>query len=164
VEVEVNSNLLLFNGDSLQKITSSSLLGDFILSCIYEDESGTIWIGTSQGLYRYTDQELRKYTVKDGLPNNFINVISEDKEGNLWIGTDSGLSIFSNNLFINYGKADGLVDIDISDIIRDDYNNKFWLVGRSERFTVVNQDPISSKTLLVENYSAAEGISHSFRK
>jgi signal transduction histidine kinase/streptogramin lyase len=154
----VNSNLLLFNGDSLQKITSSSLLGDFILSCIYEDESGTIWIGTSQGLYRYTDQELRKYTVKDGLPNNFINVISEDKEGNLWIGTDSGLSIFPNNLFINYGKADGLVDIDISDIIRDDYNNKFWLVGRSERFTVVNQDPISSKTLLVENYSAAEGF------
>jgi ligand-binding sensor domain-containing protein len=62
--------------------------------------------------------------------------------GNLWIGTDGGLSIFSNKSFINYGKADGLVDIDISDIIRDDYNNKFWLsCGGSERFTVVNQDP-----------------------
>jgi signal transduction histidine kinase/ligand-binding sensor domain-containing protein len=154
-----NTNLLLFNGDSLQKITSSSLLGDFLLSCIYEDESGTIWIGTSQGLYRYTDKELRKYTVKDGLSNNYINVISEDKDGSLWIGTTGGLSIFSNKSFINYGKADGLLDTNISSIIKDDHNNKFWLrSGGSERFMVVNQDAGDSKTLLVENYSAAEGF------
>jgi signal transduction histidine kinase/streptogramin lyase len=155
----IDSNLLMFNGESLQKITSSSLLGDFFLTCMFEDQSGSLWIGTTQGLYQYANQELRKFTVQDGLSQNYINAITEDNDSNLWIGTDGGLSIFSNKSFINYGKADGLVDIDISDIIRDDYNNKFWLsCGGSERFTVVNQDLIKSKTLLVENYSTAEGF------
>jgi len=154
-----NSNLLMFDGDSLQKITSTRLLGQLSLLCVYEDQSGNIWIGSLQGLYQYADQQIRKYTVNDGLPNNFINALSEDRDGNLWIGTDGGLSIFSNNSFVNYGKADGLIDLKISDIVRDDYNKKFWLKNRgSERLTVVGQDPIDPKTLLVENYSSAEGF------
>ncbi len=52
----------------------------------YEDSRGTMWIGTSQGLY-YWDKKKEYFEPIKELKQNYIKAIFDDKQGNLWIGT-----------------------------------------------------------------------------
>jgi ligand-binding sensor domain-containing protein len=61
--------------------------------CIFEEQDGTIWFGTVNGLLKVSpDGDVQKLTVKDGLPSDQINSIFQDSEDNLLIGTSSGLA------------------------------------------------------------------------
>ena len=67
--------------------------------CMYEDHTGSIWIGSQTGLYCY-HPSTRTFThiVNPAITNpsgNTILAIQEDRQGNLWIGTeDDGLFLF----------------------------------------------------------------------
>ncbi|MDR0895947.1 MAG: response regulator [Prevotellaceae bacterium] len=81
---------------------------------VQEDYAGTIWAGTTNGLYSFDKQtgEIHNYTVADGLPDPIICGICEDRQHNLWISTYKGISCFdrTHNRFVNYYTADGLQD------------------------------------------------------
>ena len=77
-----------------------SLSHNFIYS-IYEDRSGTLWIGTEDGLNKLvpSDKEGSSPTFihykndpnnPDSLSHNFVYSIYEDRSGVLWIGTIGG--------------------------------------------------------------------------
>ncbi|MFA9388686.1 MAG: two-component regulator propeller domain-containing protein [Prolixibacteraceae bacterium] len=88
-------------------------LSYFRISCINEDPSGNIWIGTKGGGLNKLDvktQTFTSYSVKDGLPHSEINGILFDKENNPWISTNNGISYFNikTQKFKNYSTADGL--------------------------------------------------------
>ena len=73
------------------------------VGCIQEDNDGFLWIGTTNGLYRFrTDLvnlkegiRLNKYdivTFKESrepgtIPNNYITCLDIDNNGSVWIGT-----------------------------------------------------------------------------
>ncbi len=91
---------------------STSLSSDIVTS-IYEDRSGILWIGThGGGLNKYIAERKQfvRYTIQDGLPDNIIYGILEDQEGCLWISTNNGLSHFdtATESFINYDQNEGL--------------------------------------------------------
>ena len=76
------------------------------------DHSGTLWVGTQNGLNRF-DRRTGEFTVfneRDGLPNNAIMGILEDAAGNLWLATLNGLSKFDPQAktFKNYYTDEGL--------------------------------------------------------
>ncbi|MCI0692887.1 ATP-binding protein [candidate division KSB1 bacterium] len=80
---------------------------------IYEDRSGTLWLGTYGGGLNQFDRatgKFARYTTKDGLPNDVVYGILEDGNGHLWLSTNYGLSRFhpQTRVFRNYDKADGL--------------------------------------------------------
>jgi len=61
---------------------------------IYADISGTIWFGTSQGLYKLIDKESHQFehfahdpSDPASLGSNEVTSITGDQSGNLWIGT-----------------------------------------------------------------------------
>lgn len=87
-------------------------LSDNRVNVIYETKSGTLWVGTRNGLNRFNTEtnNFTVYTEKDGLPNNVVYGILEDDENNIWISTNKGLSKFSadTNKFQNYDVGDGL--------------------------------------------------------
>jgi signal transduction histidine kinase/ligand-binding sensor domain-containing protein len=87
-------------------------LSDNFVESIQQDQSGTIWIGTGNGLNRYMEdsQTFRSYHVKDGLADNRIAGILEDNDGKLWLATNGGLSRFdvASETFENYTVRDGL--------------------------------------------------------
>jgi ligand-binding sensor domain-containing protein/signal transduction histidine kinase len=65
---------------------------DTNVTALAADRSGTIWVGSPEGLYRRDpDGATRRYTTADGLPNPFIMALLEDREGQLWVGTRKGL-------------------------------------------------------------------------
>ncbi|GAC1425455.1 MAG: sensor histidine kinase [Flavisolibacter sp.] len=93
----------------------SHCLNDNDIRCIYEDDKGLIWIGTSQGglnVFNPKSNQFTFFTTHDGLPSNHVMSIIEDKNGYLWLGTVNGLSKFNpvNKTFVNFSSADGLPD------------------------------------------------------
>lgn len=45
---------------------------------IIEDKGGNVWLGGSNGLWRYDGRTLKNFTT------NFVSDVMEDKEGNIW--------------------------------------------------------------------------------
>lgn len=105
--------------------------------CFLQDKKGVMWIGTSDGLYRY-DGTFRRYVHEVGnpfsLPKNSILTLYEDKENVLWASiTNGGLVRFDRNSerFIQYSNRAG----DTSSLpatyyifsIIEDRDGRFWL-------------------------------------
>lgn len=58
--------------------------------CIFQDKRGTIWAGTSRGLYRYKREEdcfLPFFDYQSDLSIAYVYGITEDDSSNLWIAT-----------------------------------------------------------------------------
>ena len=89
--------LSIFDGRKWESITIDNGLSDNHIRVIYEDSSGSIWVGTDYGLNCFSDKKVKTYTTLEGLSDNSVNTIIEDRAKNLWVGTDNGLSLIVNN-------------------------------------------------------------------
>lgn len=102
----------LKNQSFVSTFGANKLLASHIVYSLFEDNHGTIWLGTSQGLM-YLDKTtggIRVYTMDDGLPSNVVCAVRGDDQNNLWISTNYGVSKFNptTNTFVNYNASDGL--------------------------------------------------------
>ncbi len=81
---------------------------------IEEDYNGTIWFGSSNGLYNYDSHTYNHYRFskesKTSIPNNNVQRIYLDDKNQLWVCTENGFCRFNreNDDFTN-------IDIDILD-------------------------------------------------
>src|SRR6056297_1417780 len=106
------------------------------IQCIYQDNKGWMWIGTSQGLSRFDGYSFVNFLPETddslSLQGNLIRVIKEDRSGNLLIGTENGgLNVFNREketfshpfeLMDEYRQK----DISVNDIIVD-RDGRCWL-------------------------------------
>ncbi|MFZ6029500.1 MAG: two-component regulator propeller domain-containing protein [Chloroflexota bacterium] len=85
----------------------TSLSDDTVTSLLFS-QTGDLWIGTANGLERYTGSGFEHFYSQPGNPQtlsaNNIAAIYEDAQGSLWVGT-GGLGIPGNGL--NRLNADG---------------------------------------------------------
>ena len=61
-----------------------------------EDRDGHIWIATSRGLNKFTDNDFFQYFSTDdtlGLPDNQINAVHAAQNGSLWAATVFGVAV-----------------------------------------------------------------------
>jgi ligand-binding sensor domain-containing protein len=70
------------------------------VSCLFEDDHGTIWASTNyDGLLRYDAAKNNFEPVSFGEKNKSFNFqvycIFQDKDENIWLGTDDGITIFN---------------------------------------------------------------------
>jgi signal transduction histidine kinase/ligand-binding sensor domain-containing protein len=90
----------------------NSLGNDVVVSPIFQDREGALWIGNLSGLDRFDPgtETFTHYREKDGLPNETVYCIAEDRNGHLWVSTNEGLSRFDpgTETFRNYDVTDGL--------------------------------------------------------
>ena len=96
----------------LNSRTSTPKLRSDQINVAFEEDNGTLWLGTAQGLHRYFPRErsIEVFTMEEGLPNDFINGLLPEGDSVLWISTDFGLSRFSkkHRVFKNFTTQDGL--------------------------------------------------------
>lgn len=82
--------------------TQDNGLPNNLVHCIYQDQGGWIWFGTSQGLCRFDGYQFMNFKNDPDNPRSLrgdlVRVIFEDSHGTLWIGTEGGgLNLFDRN-------------------------------------------------------------------
>jgi diguanylate cyclase (GGDEF)-like protein len=73
-------------------------MGNLNITCIAQDHTGYLWVGTQNGVYRYDGSHFQRYGATEGLPERTIENLFVGLDGTLWVGTDNG---------IYYAQADG---------------------------------------------------------
>ena len=63
---------------------------------LYDDKNGSLWVGTTQGIYRFNGEKIKKYNLPDLLRKNshYINDIFGDNEERIWAVTSQGISYY----------------------------------------------------------------------
>ena len=92
--------LMLGTGAGAQQAThlhldaADGMVAEFI-TCLAEDTTGIIWMGTTEGLQGYNGVGFEHYsTDNSNLPGNVFTAIwAEPQGGRLWLGLNSGLAV-----------------------------------------------------------------------
>ncbi len=81
-----------FDGAKFSTLTTRDGLSSNVVTALYQDAQGTLWIGTNQGgLNRLRAGKITPYpTAKNGLPES-VYAILEDGRGNLWLSAKTGV-------------------------------------------------------------------------
>ena len=93
---------------------------------------GSIWIGGSSGLYRFTlsdDTITRSQSVDPpDIRTNTIEAIMVDHRGWIWIGTALGVSVFDGRRWVSADADSGLVSNDVDEGgLREDPDGSVWI-------------------------------------
>src|SRR5579859_128615 len=67
-------------------------LANLGVTCLLQDRTGFLWVGTSNGLYRYGGSTFSGFHKDEGLPDPRILSLYETGDGTLWVGTAAGLA------------------------------------------------------------------------
>jgi signal transduction histidine kinase/ligand-binding sensor domain-containing protein len=82
-------------------------------AALHVDASGTLWIGSTAGLFQLKDGVV---TQPAGLAQvtNAVQAFHEDRNGHMWLGTElDGLAMLSRRLFTSFDTTHGLPEADI---------------------------------------------------
>ena len=72
------------------------------------DHEQNVWIGTPNGLFRYTRGQVEPVIVRGSEPLNHILSLFEDREGNVWGGSDTGLFRLKDVNVTSFTRQEGL--------------------------------------------------------
>ena len=127
---------------------------------IYQERSGTLWLGTWGGaLIRFDDKTrtLLTYAPDSRDPHKLngggINTIHEDRAGTLWVGAFDGLYRYNrqSEAFTRYTESQGLPSSTIRCILEDQVG-RLWL---STQKGISRFDP---QTGIFRNYDVSDGL------
>jgi len=130
-----------------------------VIKALFEDQSGTLWVGTDDGLNRFNrDTHTFTHYRADpdnprSLSNDRIKAIQQDRTGALWIGTGSGLNRLNrtDDTFTHYYEKDGLPNDVIYGILEDNIGNLWLSTNRGlSRF--------NPRTETFKNYDVRDGL------
>jgi ligand-binding sensor domain-containing protein/serine phosphatase RsbU (regulator of sigma subunit) len=94
----ISGYLSAFNYDVDNFTVDPALAHSFTYS-IVQDDNGYLWVGTSNGLFKYSGFTFQYFTKKDSLSDNFITS-SINYNGSVWFGHRTGqLTTYSNSIF-----------------------------------------------------------------
>ncbi len=95
---------------------------------LHASASGSVWIGTSKGLFEWNNGVSRLWGATDGVPNGQILALHEDRSRCLWIGMSRNLVRICN------GRAEalpvGVEQEEIHSAIGEDPQGNIWIGGR----------------------------------
>ncbi|HYV91738.1 MAG TPA: two-component regulator propeller domain-containing protein [Chitinophagales bacterium] len=122
---------------------------------IYQDSQHFIWIGTSQGLFRYDGYNFQKIQGSDSTAHPSVNAIMRDTSGRLWIGYEDGaIRILQHNRLTKFQPEEGVPKVAITDFVQDSSGN-IWFSTYGEGLYVLTQHHIY-------NFNTDDGITDNF--
>ena len=161
--INVSSQGRFYHVDATEGLTNLHI------TSITQDKSGFIWIGTSDGLFRYDGYSIKPFYNEinntHSLSNNSISYLLSDSKGRLWIATSQGLNLYNpkyetfERAFPDSGKPGSLPNMRVSCIYEDRKGN-IWVghfdglsmlnnaVGKSNEFTFVNYKPVAGSDVM----------------
>jgi len=81
--------LKCYDQGTFESIGPESGLEDPFVTCLTEDRSGVLWIGTTGGIFRSKEHRFERVALQIHNPAISVTVIREDEEGVIWAGTQT---------------------------------------------------------------------------
>jgi len=106
------------------------------------DGANSLWVGTTDGIYRIRGAEVDHFGSTDGLSGDWVNQSLEDREGNLWVLTSRGVDMFRDLAVKSVSKIEGLGPDEVQSILAT--RDGRVLIGTS-RLHVLRNGRISSE-------------------
>jgi len=113
---------------TFQHFTTKQGLASNMATHIYEDKTGTIWVGSDRydpsASLRTGGKSFRNFTTKDGFPSNNIRLLLEDKTGKRWFGAQGeNMFVYDGKTFTVLKNEDGKAFNNVWSIIEDKKGN-----------------------------------------
>lgn len=129
----------------LSKSNISRLVDQPIITAIYRDRLGFLWIGTQEGLYKFDGANLTVFNSDGGnenwIPSSDIRDISTDPNGALLIATYGGGLLqwdSTSNSFVSKRSLNSVADLQITSLYSTS-NGDIW-VGTEERLFLYSEN------------------------
>ena len=146
-------NIKVYKG-SIEKGT----LSDGNIRSLYEDKSGTLWVGTKGGgLNRYDRQtdSFENFQPIPGKPQSIsgknVSAIFEDSKRRLWIGTHKGVNIFNRDTKtfarLQHSDIPGSISHDEIRSLYEDLQGRIW-VGTAAGLNLFDEKQKTFKNFL----------------
>ncbi|MGE5340650.1 MAG: histidine kinase dimerization/phosphoacceptor domain -containing protein [Candidatus Omnitrophota bacterium] len=102
-----NEGLFVCRDEKLMKFQLGQPEIDVPVYFITGDPAGNTWIGTNNGVFRWSGTAIRAYARPDGLAGNETHPGSGfvDRKGRVWIGTNMGVSCYNRDRDIVSGAS-----------------------------------------------------------
>jgi ligand-binding sensor domain-containing protein/uncharacterized membrane-anchored protein YhcB (DUF1043 family) len=93
---------------------------------LLKDHFGFLWIGTSEGLFKYNAAVPEK--ISDSLHSKiYVTALHETTDGTIWVGCKNGeLLYLKNHIFTLFKPTEGLPNVSITGIY-EDVNKTLWI-------------------------------------
>jgi ligand-binding sensor domain-containing protein len=152
----VGSGVYYYDGKSFRNFTAKDGLAGNSVTSIYEDNAGTIWLGTESGVSRYDGKSrpgqaafqnlkmneaaaitqsdsvhvsaYQNQLPKDSWMHNDVNAIIEDKAGKFWLSTRGHTTVYDGKTFTTITDNDGKPFTNVRSMLKD-RNGNIWLGG-----------------------------------
>ncbi len=151
------------------KITSFKVPIETNTYNILEDSYGFVWIGSTNGLWRYDGSNFKNYVKNENdetsITDNQISSIYEDKQKTLWIGTyGGGLLRYDRNCdcfqrFIHDDKNEESISFNEVRTIFETSNNQFYIGTDGGGLNLMNRNTNTFKSFKF-NANDSTSISH----
>ena len=87
---------------------------------IYQDDAGLLWLGTTEGLFRYDGNSFNQYLLQDTTRANIVTSIHQDSKLQLWVGYENGhIAILANGHLQLLDHRPNPPAVPITDILED---------------------------------------------
>ncbi|MCU0376386.1 MAG: response regulator [Chitinophagaceae bacterium] len=127
-----------------------------LYNCWLQDSRGTIWLGTSNGLFCWKGAPYNLQTaeeafgIKHAAAKQVIQCLLEDSRGNVWIGTDSVMAILQPSV----GKLQAIVEVPgVTGLhfysLQQDKNGDIWAGTQAG---LLRFDPVQKHTTIYNTY------------
>ena len=97
-----------FQDGKFTMLRKSDGLASDVVTSLFEDAEGSLWVGTLEGVSQLSDLKFPIYSAKEGLPGGSAIAVAASSRGGLWIGLAEGASYFDGGRFTNFADASDL--------------------------------------------------------
>lgn len=162
-----SEGLYRFRGPDLQfrrgkRITTVDGISDTtVISGLYEDPAGRIWVGSNRELYFFNPVETGSPAfIRIRLPTvSWPTRMLSDRTGTLWVGGQGGLDRVRNGVTSSFRATNGLPETETRALFLD---SRGWLwIGLRNKGVSMTKNP-EAETPEFVNYSTADGLASDF--
>ena len=125
---------------------------------IFLDSSGTMWVGTENGLCVYGDSGA--FRGIEAVGNISVRRVIEDRKGRIWVSSDTGLHVLSGGAVYSFHVSDGLSNEAYSSAAAALYDGRLAF-GGGRGLDIIDPDAllgISPPTILAAELRTEDGM------
>jgi len=113
--------------------------------CVLERPDGSVWVGTSVGVFGLTGNRLEPLEAFESILDRPVYSMEPDAEGRVWFGTDEGIRIWDGIELMSIRSGDGLPGAEVNrDAVWLDRDGSMW-VGTERGVTRFEKDYLGER-------------------